>query len=196
MMTWKDMVETLDFYDMQSDTPSPAARAANMVMRLDDSKVKHIQKMLRHWKPKSIAMEKATYKQITDIMYDDEEIREPGYWVDDQGASDKYNRDREPRDRDREQKPKREKFERKSGQKKLTKEEYAALVIYANKKGIDRKSVVDVEAALKAGGKSVQYWLDRKKTKVDQSLTTQDNQTHRIETRARTIRTMGYQTKS
>ena len=164
MMTWKDMVETLDFYDMQSETPSPAARVANMVMRLDDSKVKHIQKMLRRWKPRPIAMEKATYKQITDILYDDEERREPEYWVNDDEASDRYNRDREPRDRDREQRPKREKFERKPGQKKLTKEEYAALVIYANEKGIDRKSVTDVEAALKAGGKSVQYWLDRKKT--------------------------------
>ena len=60
MMTWKDMVETLDFYDMQSETPSPAARVANMAMRLDDSTFKHIQKMLRRWKPKSIAMEKAT----------------------------------------------------------------------------------------------------------------------------------------
>ena len=49
--------------------------------------------------------------------------------MDDQGASDKH---------DREQKAKREKFERMPGQKKPTKEEYAALVIYANGKGIDR----------------------------------------------------------
>ena len=82
--------------------------------------------------------------------------------MNDQEASDGYNR--EPRDRYREQKPKRDKFERKPGQKRLTKEEYVALVIYANETGIDRKSVVDVEAALKAGGKSVQYWLDRKRT--------------------------------